>query len=43
MISYRRRRGQSAKLQPKFIGPYCLVEVLPNHMYRVEHSGQVSV
>jgi len=43
MVSYRRRRGQSAKLQPKFIGPYCVVEVLPNHTYRVEWSGQVSV
>jgi len=43
MVSYRRRRGQSAKLQPKFVGPYCVVEVLPNHTYRVERSGQVSV
>jgi len=43
MVSYRRRRGQSAKFQPKFVGPYCVVEVLPNHTYRVEHSGQVSV
>jgi len=42
MVSYRRRRGQSAKLQPKFVGPYCVVEVLPNHTYRVERSGQVS-
>jgi len=43
MVSYRRRRGQSAKLQPKFVGPYCVVEVLLNHTYRVERSGQVSV
>jgi len=34
---------QSAKLQPKFVGPYCIVKVLPNHTYRVELSGQVSV
>jgi len=37
MVSYCRRRRQSAKLQPKFVGPYCVV-VLPNHTYRVEHS-----
>jgi len=43
MVSCRRRCGQSAKLQPKFVGPYCVVEVLPNHTYRVERSGQVSV
>jgi len=43
MVSYRRRRGQSAKLQPKFVGPYCIIEVLPNHTYRVERSGQLSV
>jgi len=42
-VSYRRWRRQSAKLQPKFVGPYCVVEVLPNHTYRVERSGQVSV
>jgi len=43
MVSYRRRRRQLAKLQPKFVGPYCVVEVLPNHTYCVEQSGQVSV
>jgi len=43
MVSYHRRRGQSAKLQPKFVGPYCVVKVLPNHTYRVERWGQVSV
>jgi len=43
MISYRRRREQSAKLQPKFVRPYCVVEVLPNHTYRVERSEQISV
>jgi len=43
MVSYRRRRGQLAKLQPKFVGHYCVVEVLPNHTYCVERSAQVSV
>jgi len=43
MVSYRRQCGQSAKLQPKLVGPYCVVEVLPIHTYCVERSGQVSV
>jgi len=29
MVSYHRRCRQSAKLQLKFMGPYCVVEVLP--------------
>jgi len=43
MTSHRRRRGQAAKLQPKFVGHYCVIEVIPNHTYKVERSGQVSV
>jgi len=30
-------------LQPKFVGPYAVVEVMPNHTYKLERSGQVSV
>jgi len=43
MINYRRRRGQAAKLQLKFVGPYTVVEVMPNHTYKLECSGQVSI
>jgi len=43
MINYRRHRGQAAKLQPKFVGPYAVVEVMPSHTYRLERSGQISV
>ena len=43
MVNYRRRRGQAAKLQPKFVGPYAVVEVMPNHTSRLERSGQISV
>jgi len=43
MVNYRRHRGQAAKLQPKFVGPYAVVEVMPNHTYKLERSGQVSV
>jgi len=43
MINYRRPRGQAAKFQPKFVGPYAVVEVMPNHMYKLERSGQVSI
>jgi len=43
MTSHRRQRGQAAKLQPKFVCPYCVIEVIPNHTYKMERSGQVSV
>jgi len=43
MTSHRRRRGQAAKLQPKFVGLYCVIEVMSNHAYKVERSGQVSI
>jgi len=43
MINYSRCRGQAAKLQPKFVGPYAVVEVMPNHTDKIEHSGQVSI
>jgi len=43
MINYRRPRGQAAKLQPKFVGPYTVVEVMLNHTYKLERSGQVTI
>jgi len=43
MTSHRRRQGQAAKLQPKFVGPYCVIEVMPYHTYKVERFGQVSI
>jgi len=43
MVNHRRRRGQATKVQPKFVGPYAVVEVMPNHTYKLERSGQVSV
>jgi len=43
MINYRRRREQAVKLQPKFVGPYTVVEVMPNHTYKLERSGQMSI
>jgi len=43
MVNYCRRRGQAAELQPKFVGPFAVVQVMPNHTYKLEHSGQVSI
>jgi len=43
VVNYRRRRRQAAKLQPKLVGPYAVVEVMPNHTYKLERSGQVSI
>jgi len=43
MVNHRRRRGQAAKLQPKFVGPYVVVEAIPNYTYEIERSRQVSI
>jgi len=43
MVNYRRHRGKAAKLQPKSVGPYAVVEEMSNHTYKLERSGQVSV
>jgi len=43
MVNYRRWLEQTAKLQPKFVGPYLVVETMPNHTYKAERSGQVSI
>jgi len=43
MANYRRHRGQSAQLQPKFVRPYLVVKALPNHTYKNERTGQVSI
>jgi len=43
MVNHHRCRGQAAKLQPKFVGPYVVVEAMPNHTYKIERSGQVSI
>jgi len=43
MTSHCRRCGQAAKLQPMFVGLYCVIEVMPNHTYKVERYGQVSI
>jgi len=43
MISYHRRRGETAKLQPKFASPYCMAAVMPNHAYMVERLVEMSI
>jgi len=43
MANYSRRRGQSNKLQPRFVRLCLVVEALPNHTYKIERSGQVSI
>jgi len=43
MTSHLRRLGLAAKLQLKFVGLYCVMEVMSNHTYKVERSGQVSI
>ena len=43
MVSKRRRKGENSKLSAKFVGPYLVVESLPNHMYAIERQGQRSI
>ena len=39
----RRKKGDSHKLQPKFVGPYHVLEAYDNHTYKIERQGQSSV
>ena len=39
----RRKKGDNPKLQPKFVGPYEVIEAYSNHTYGIERSGQVSL
>ena len=41
--SFFNRKGKSKKLQPKYIGPYHVLEALPHHVYLVERNGKTSV
>ena len=43
--SHQRRKGmaQARKLQPKFIGPYKIIEALPYHTYRLSRDGKETV
>jgi len=43
IVNHRRLRGQAVKLQPKFVGPYVVVEAMPNHTYKIERSGPESI
>jgi len=36
MVSHCRHRGWVAKLQPKFVGPYIVVEAMPNYTYKID-------
>ena len=39
----RRKKGESNKLQQKFVGPYQVTEAYSNHTYKIERQGQSSV
>jgi len=43
MVNYHRRHEQAAKLQPRFVRPYVVVEAMPDHTYKIERSGQVFI
>lgn len=37
------KKGTNLELQPKFVGPYSVVQVFHNHTYLIHRSGQSSV
>ena len=43
LVNKRRIRGESPKLQPRFVGPYIITESFRNHTYRVKRQGQESI
>jgi hypothetical protein len=43
LLNKRRRKGENPKLQPRFLGPYRVVEARANHTYKIERQGQCSV
>ena len=43
MLNKRRRKGQNPKLQPKFVGPYEVIDCYPSHTYKVERHNQISI
>ena len=43
LLNKRRRKGENPKLQPKFVGPYRVIEARKNHTYSIERQGQCSV
>ena len=36
----RKRRGDSNRLQQKFVGSYQILEAYENHTYKIERQGQ---
>jgi hypothetical protein len=43
MVNKRLKKGQTAKLAPKFLGPYKILQVYPNRTYKLSRDGQTSV
>ena len=41
--SYYKRKGNCAKLLPKYVGLYRITEVLPHHTYGMERNGKSSI
>ena len=43
MVNKRLKKGQTAKLAPKYVGPYKVLQALPNRTYHITRDGQASV
>lgn len=40
MKNYQKERGKMGKLQPKYLGPYQVIEAYLNHSYKIEGQGK---
>ena len=43
MVNHQRRRGEMGKLKEKYVGPYTIKEVRPNHTYIIAQGERMSV
>ena len=43
LLSKKKKKGESKKLQPRYVGPYTITQAWANHTYRVEKGRKSSV
>ena len=43
LVNKRRKKGETPKLQPKYVGPYTILQSFANHTYKLERQGQASI
>ena len=43
LVNNRRRKGENPKLQPKYVGPYTILQSFANHTCKLERQRQASI